>query len=71
MYLRGFPDSSDGEEWTCNAGDLGSGPGLGRWEKGRGTHSSLLTWEVAWTEEHGGLQSVGSQSWARLSDLTL
>ena len=26
----GFPDGSDGEEFTCNAGDLGSVPGLGR-----------------------------------------
>ena len=26
----GFPDSSDGKESTCNAGDLGSIPGLGR-----------------------------------------
>ena len=26
----GFPDSSDGKEFTCNAGDPGSIPGLGR-----------------------------------------
>ena len=26
----GFPGSSDGEESACNAGDLGSIPGLGR-----------------------------------------
>ena len=25
------------------------------------THSSILAWEVPWTEERGGLQSVGSQ----------
>ena len=25
------------------------------------THSSLLTWEIPWTEEPGGLQSMGSQ----------
>ena len=30
-------------------------------EKGMGTHSSILTWEIPWTEEHGGLQSMGSQ----------
>ena len=23
------------------------------------THSSILAWEIPWTEEHGGLQSVG------------
>ena len=26
------------------------------------THSSILAWEIAWTEEPGGLQSLGSQS---------
>ena len=26
-----------------------------------GTHSSILTWEIPWTEEPGGLQSMGSQ----------
>ena len=25
------------------------------------THSSILAWEIAWTEEPGGLQSTGSQ----------
>ena len=25
-------------------------------------HSSILTWKIPWTEEPGGLQSVGSQS---------
>ena len=30
-------------------------------EKGMATHSSMLAWEVQWTEEAGGLQSVGSQ----------
>ena len=32
------------------------------------THSSILAWRVPWTEESGGLQSVGSQSQTRLSD---
>ena len=30
-------------------------------EKGMATHSSILTWEIPWTEEPGGLQSMGSQ----------
>ena len=30
-------------------------------EKGMATHSSILAWEIAWTEEPGGLQSMGSQ----------
>ena len=25
------------------------------------THSSILAWEILWTEEPGGLQSMGSQ----------
>ena len=29
-------------------------------EKDMGTHSSILAWEIPWTEEPGGLQSVGS-----------
>ena len=28
-------------------------------EKEMATHSSLLTWEIPWTEEPGRLQSVG------------
>ena len=33
------------------------------------THSSILAQEIKWTEEHGGLQSTGSQkSWIRLSN---
>ena len=40
------------------------GPSLG-WEdpleKEIATHSSVLAWEIPWTEEPGGLQSMGSQ----------
>ena len=31
-------------------------------EKGMATHSSILAWTVPWTEEPGGLQSMGLQS---------
>ena len=30
-------------------------------EKGMATHSSILAWRITWTEETGGLQSMGSQ----------
>ena len=30
-------------------------------EKEMATHSSVLAWEIPWTEEPGGLQSMGSQ----------
>ena len=31
-------------------------------EKGLATHSSILAWEIPWTEEPGRLQSMGSQT---------
>ena len=37
--------------------------GMGRedtLEEGMGTHSSILAWRIPWTEEPGGLQSIGS-----------
>ena len=30
-------------------------------EKGMATHSSTLAWRIPWTEEPGGLQSMGSK----------
>ena len=30
-------------------------------EKEMATHSSILAWEISWTEEHGGRLSMGSQ----------
>ena len=47
-------DIVDGKESACNSGDLGWEDTL---EKGMATHSSIL----AWKEEPGGLQSMGSQ----------
>ena len=29
-------------------------------EEGMATHSSILAWRIPWTEEPGGLQSIGS-----------
>ena len=29
--------------------------------KGMATHSSILAWRIPWTQEPGGLQSMGSQ----------
>ena len=43
------------ETWVCS---LGQEDPL---EKGMATHSSVLTWEIPWAEESGGLQSMGSQ----------
>ena len=30
-------------------------------EEGMATHSSILAWEIPWTEEPGGRESMGSQ----------
>jgi len=35
-------------------------------EKGMSNHFSILAWRIPWTEEPGGLQSIGSQK-VRLS----
>ena len=41
-------------------GDAGSIPGLGRSPGvGSGNHSSILAWRIPWTEEPGGVQSMG------------
>ena len=42
--------------------DEGSIPGSGRSPGvGNATHSSIPAWEISWTEESGGLQSMRSQ----------
>ena len=54
-----------GKASACSAGaarDAGSIPGLRRsLEEGMATHSSILAWRIPWTEEPGGLQSMGLQ----------
>ena len=50
---------------TCNGRDsgvIGSIPGPeDPLEEGTATHCSILAWRIPWTEEPGGLQSMGSQ----------
>ena len=65
--LGGFPSGSavtnlPTMQSTCEmwVGSLGLEDPL---EKGMATHSSILAWEIPWTEEPGRLQSMGSQSW--------
>ena len=49
----------------ANAGDSGDVGSIPVWgdllEKEMATHSSILTWEIPWTEEPGLLESMGSQ----------
>ena len=55
-----FPGGSDVDESACNAGDLGSVPGLGRSSGGgMATHSSIHSWRIPmdrgawWASVHG------------------
>ena len=62
IYLhQGYPDESASKESACNAGDLGSIPGLGG-SPGEGNSNPLHYYCLRnpWTEEPGGLQSIGS-----------
>ena len=66
MYRAlGFPGGSVVKNPLASAGgtrDMGSVPGLGRSSgTGNATGSSILAWNIPWTEEPGGLQSVGLQ----------
>ena len=60
--IKGLPRWLNGKESTCHAGDMGSIPGSGDpLEEEMVTQSSILAWRIPWTEEPGGLQSMGSQ----------
>ena len=64
---EGFPGSPSGKEPVCQCRRHkrhGFDPWVGRedpLEEGMATHSSILAWRIPWTEEPGGLQSMGSQ----------
>ena len=49
------------ENLPANAGDVQSLGWEDPVEEGTTTHSSILAWRIPWTEELGGLQSMGSQ----------
>ena len=64
--LLGFPRGTGHKKYACRcrgrerqwAGSLGQEDPL---EKETATHSSILAWEIPWTEVPGGLQSMGLQ----------
>ena len=59
-FPGGFPGGSDGKESTCNATDMGSIPGLGRFPGGgNGNPPQYSCLEIPWTEDPVGLQSMG------------
>ena len=50
------------KNWSVNQETWVASPGQeDPLAKGMVTHSSILAWEISWTEEPGGLQSMGSQ----------
>ena len=64
MPCMGFPGGSNSEKSAGNAVDPGLIPSQeDPLEKGIATHSCILDWRIPWTEEPGGLQSIGSQRW--------
>ena len=66
-FLQDFPGGSDGKESACNVGVLGLISGQeDPLEKGMATCSSILAGRIPWTEEPGGLQSMGHKE----SDMT-
>ena len=60
--LRGLGGEKNLPSDAGDTGDATSSPGLGRsLEEETATHSSILAWEIPWTEEPGELQSMGLQ----------
>ena len=58
----GFPGGSLVKSSPVNSGDVGVIPGQqDPLEKALATHSSILAWEIPWTEEPGRPQSTESQ----------
>ena len=52
--LKNLPVMQETQVWS-----LGQEEAL---EKEMATHSSILDWEISWTEEPGGLQAMGPQT---------
>ena len=65
--VRYFPGDASGKKPSCHAGnrrDAGLIPGPVRkipWTRGMAIHFSILAWRIPWTEDPGGLQSIGLQ----------
>ena len=66
FLARGFPGGAVGKESACSVQETQE---MWVWslcqedplEKGMAMHSSIIAWRIPWTEETGGLQSMGSQ----------
>ena len=62
-YVIGWPSpvALVVKNMPANAGGIRDGGLILPLEEGMATHSSILAWRIPWTEESGGLQSLGSQ----------
>ena len=61
-HPSGFPGGSVIKTPPANSGDTGLILESGRFPgEGKATHASILAWEIPWTEESSGLQTMGSQ----------
>ena len=71
MYIKGYTQLAlVVKNWPANAGEIRSkAPFLG--QEGVATRFSVLAWRIQWTEELGGLQSIGSRrvghDWSNLA----
>ena len=55
---------------TANAGDIRDMGWEDPLEEGMATHSSILAWRIPWTEEPGGLQSMGPVAESDMTEAT-
>ena len=56
LVVKNLPTNAGGIRGTGSIPGSGRSPG-----EGMATHSNILAWKIPWTEEPGGLQSMGSQ----------
>ena len=68
LPFQGFPGDSDGKESACNAGDLGSIPGLGR--SPGGGHGNPLQYSCL-ENPHGQRSLAGYSPWWRCKELDM
>ena len=56
LVVKNLPANAEDLKDDSLISESGRSPG-----EGMATHSSILAWKIPWTEELGGLQSIGSQ----------
>jgi len=69
LILGAFPGGTALKNLPTNAGDVRFLIWEDPLKKEMATHSSIVAWEIPWTEEPGGLQSVGQQRFRRATQM--